>query len=79
MFKINYKISKKSKDIIQKYVSATFKNINLEFYGVKTAKIKELINVELPIVEIKDNSIDFVFLLEDNTYGWGIIGDNLKV
>lgn len=68
MFKINYKISKKSKDIIQKYVSATFKNINLEFYGVKTAKIKELINVELPIVEIKDNSMDFVFLLEDNTY-----------
>lgn len=68
MVLIEYKISKKSKDIIQKYVSATFKDVNFDFYGLKTAKIKELINVELPIIEIKDNSMDFVFLLEDNTY-----------
>lgn len=68
MIKIDYKISKKSKDIIQKYVSSAFKNISLDFYGVKTAKIKELISVELPILEITDNSMDFVFLLEDNTY-----------
>lgn len=65
---IDYKISKKAKDIIQKYVASAFKDVSLDFYGVKTAKIKELINVELPIIEIKDNSMDFVFLLEDNTY-----------
>lgn len=68
MVTIDYKISKKSKDIIQKYVSSTFKNVSLEMYGIKTAKVKELINVELPIIEVKDNSMDFVFLLEDDTY-----------
>lgn len=68
MIKINYKISKKSKDIIQKYVAGVFKDISLNFYGIKTAKVKELINVELPIIDINDNSTDFVFLLQDNTY-----------
>lgn len=34
----------------------------------RSAKVKELISVELPIIEVKDNSMDFVFLLEDNTY-----------
>jgi hypothetical protein len=35
---------------------------------VKSAKIKELINTELQIVEIATTSTDFVFLLEDGTY-----------
>ena len=62
------KISKRAKDIIQKRTSALFKDATLEYYGVKTAKITELINVELPIVEVNDSSTDFVFLLEDDTY-----------
>jgi len=62
------RISKHSKDIIQKYASGLFKDTTLEFFGLKTAKIKELINVELPVVEVGENSIDFVFLLEDETY-----------
>jgi hypothetical protein len=33
-----------------------------------SAKIKELINVELPAVEVTGSSADFVFLLEDETY-----------
>ena len=62
------RISKHSKDIIQKYASGLFKDTTLEFFGIKTAKIKELINVELPVVEVAENSIDFIFLLEDETY-----------
>lgn len=61
-------ISKHAKDLIQKYTSGLFKNATLEFYGVKTAKIKELINVELPAVEVTGSSSDFIFLLEDDTY-----------
>lgn len=34
----------------------------------RSGKVKELISLELPIIEVKDNSMDFVFLLEDNTY-----------
>ncbi|MDR1688542.1 MAG: hypothetical protein LBS21_08025 [Clostridiales bacterium] len=62
------KISKQAKDLIQKYTSNLFKDATLEFYGIKTAKIKELINVELPEVMVKASGMDIVFLLEDNTY-----------
>lgn len=65
---MNTKISKHAKDIIQKYTSSLFKDATLEFYGIKTAKIKELINIELPVVEVSETSADFVFLLEDNNY-----------
>ena len=56
------KISKHAKDIIQKHTSGLFRNASLEFYGIKTAKIKELINVELTIVEAGTTSIDFCTL-----------------
>jgi len=65
---IDTKISQHTKDIIQKYTSSLFKNATLEFYGIKTARIKELINVELPVIEVSDSSTDFIFLLEDNSY-----------
>ena len=68
MNKLNIKISKHKKDIIQKYTSGLFRDATLEFYGVKSAKIKELINVDLQVIEVADMSTDFVFLLEDNTY-----------
>lgn len=68
MNKIDTNISRNAKDIIQKYTSGLFKDTTLEFYGIKTAKIKELINVELPVVEVGETSTDFIFLLEDNTY-----------
>ncbi|MDR0300798.1 MAG: hypothetical protein LBI04_00610, partial [Treponema sp.] len=61
-------ISKHAKDLIQKYTSGLFRDATLEFYGIKTAKIKELINVELPVMEVGGGSADFVFLLEDESY-----------
>lgn len=66
--KLDIKISQRAKDIIQKYTSALFRNATLEFYGIKTARIKEPINVELPVIEVADTSTDFIFLLEDDTY-----------
>ena len=62
------KISRNAVDIIQKYTSSLFRDATLEFYGIKTAKIKELINVELPVMEVGGSSADFVFLLEDDSY-----------
>ncbi|MCL2775828.1 MAG: hypothetical protein FWD71_21150 [Oscillospiraceae bacterium] len=64
---MDVEISRGVKDIISKHTSGLFKNTALEFYGIKTAKVKELINVELPIVKVKDTSMDIVFLLEDDT------------
>jgi hypothetical protein len=62
------KISIHANDLIQKYASGLFRDATLEFYGIKTAKIKELINVELPIMEVGGSAADYVFLLEDGTY-----------
>ncbi len=68
MNKLDTKISRQARDIIQKYASGLFKDTTLEFYGIKAARIKELINVELPVIEVADSSTDYIFLLEDDTY-----------
>ena len=68
IIKLEITISKHKKDIIQKFASGVFKDASLEFYGIKTAKIKEPINVELPVLKVSEESTDFVFLLEDGTY-----------
>lgn len=68
MINLEVKISKHTNDIIQKYASGLFKDATLEFYGIKTAKIKELINIELPVLELGESSADFAFLLEDDSY-----------
>jgi hypothetical protein len=60
-------ISRRAKDIIQKYASGLFKDSTLDFYGIKTAKIKEMINIEFPVIEVKDSGTDILFLLEDDT------------
>ena len=65
---IDTKITKHVNDVIQKYASGLFRNATLEFYGIKTAPIKELINPELPVVEVGGGAADIVFLLEDDAY-----------
>jgi hypothetical protein len=62
------KITRNARDIIQKHTGTLFKDAALSFYGINTAKVKELVNVELPIVEVGRVVMDFVFLLEDDTY-----------
>ena len=68
MLPIDTKITKHINDVIQKYASGLFRNATLEFYGIKTAPIKELINPEVPVVEVAGGATDIVFLLEDDTY-----------
>ena len=68
MINIEVNMPKHSKDIINKYTSALFKDMTLEFFGVKAAKIKELISGELPVVEVSVLRTDCIFLLEDDTY-----------
>jgi len=65
---IDTKITKHVNDVIQKYASGLFRNATLEFYGIKTAPIKELINPELPKVEVSGGAADMVFLLVDDNY-----------
>ena len=57
-----------TKHVIQKYANALFKDATLDFYGIKTAPIKELINPELPVIEVSGGAADIVFLLEDDNY-----------
>ena len=68
MTPINTKISKHANDLIQKYATSLFRNATLEFYGIKSAPIKELINPELPEIKVTGGAADIVFLLEDDTY-----------
>ena len=65
---LDTKITKHVNDVIQKYASGLFRNATLEFYGIKTSPIRELINPELPVVEVSGGAADIIFLLEDETY-----------
>ena len=65
---IDIKISKHQNDIIQKHVNAVFRNAALKFYGITTAPVQELVNPELPKIEVAGGAADMVFLLEDDTY-----------
>lgn len=65
MIELKNEVTPHFKDVLQKYTSALFKDTTLEYFGIKTAKVKEPINVELPGLEIKETRADFIFLLED--------------
>lgn len=61
-------IAYQNNDIILKYMSEAFKDTALSFYGLNTAKIKAVIPTELPVLEVSEEAMDFVFLLEDNSF-----------
>jgi len=54
-------------DVIMKATAAMFKDQTLEMFGLKTAKIVDVMPTVLPVVEAREKRIDFVFLLEDDT------------
>jgi len=60
-------ISGHNNDIIMKATAAMFKDKSLEVFGLKTAKIVDIMPTVLPVVEAKEKRVDFVFLLEDDT------------
>ena len=61
-------ITYQNNDIILKYMSEAFRDTALNFYGLNTAKIKAVISTDLPVLEVTEESMDFVFLLEDNSF-----------
>ena len=61
-------VSNKNNDIILKYMSGAFKDSTLDFYGLDLPKIKGVVPTELPVLEVTDEMMDYVFELEDNTY-----------
>ena len=60
-------ITKHNNDIIMKAMAETFKDKTLKIFGFETAKIVDVIPTVLPVLEVKENRIDYIFLLEDNT------------
>ncbi|MBZ4662706.1 MAG: hypothetical protein JG776_388 [Caloramator sp.] len=63
----NIHISHNNNDIILKYMAEAFKDTTLEFLGIKLPKIKSVIPTDLPIIDVKEEVMDFVFLLEDDS------------
>ena len=48
-------------------MTATFMHEVLELYDLKLAKIIDVVQTQVPMIEIKDRSMDIAFLLEDDT------------
>ena len=60
-------ISGHNTDIIMKATAEMFKDKTLEMFGLKTARIVDIMPTVLPMVEAREKRVDFVFLLEDET------------
>ena len=67
MIVLETEINAHNNDIIMKATAAMFKDKTLEVFGLKTAKIVDIMPTVLPVVEAKEKRVDFVFLLEDDT------------
>ncbi|ACV61598.1 hypothetical protein Dtox_0684 [Desulfofarcimen acetoxidans DSM 771] len=60
-------ITRQNNDVIMKAVSQLFTDKTLSAIGLKTARIVSVMPTVLPVVEVKEKRIDFVFLLKDNS------------
>jgi hypothetical protein len=60
-------ISEHNTDIIMKATAEMFKDKTLEMFGLKTARIVDIMPTVLPVVEAREKRVDFVFLLEDES------------
>ena len=65
---MNTEITQHCNDVIMKAMAETFKDKTLRLFGLDTAKIVGVIPTVLPVVEVKENRTDYIFLLEDNTF-----------
>jgi len=60
-------ISHQNQDIIYKYMAEFFRNETLEYYGLNLPKIVNVKPTELPIIQLTDRNMDYVFELEDSS------------
>lgn len=55
-------------DIIFRNMTEQLKEKALDFYGVSTAPIVQVVPTDLPTITVNDRRMDFMFLLQDDTY-----------
>jgi len=60
-------ITRNRQDIIFKKMSELFKDETLEYYELNLPKIISVKPTELPVINVSDRNMDFVFELEDNS------------
>jgi hypothetical protein len=60
-------ITHNSQDIIFKKMSELFKDETLKYYELNLPKIISVKPTELPVINVSDRNMDFVFELEDNS------------
>jgi len=60
-------VTRQANDVIMKAVAETFKDKTLKIFGLHTPRIIGVIPTVLPVVEVKENRTDYIFLLEDDT------------
>ena len=60
-------ITWQNNDVIMKAVSQLFTDKTLSAIGLKTPKIVSVMPTVLPVLEVKEKRMDFVFLLQDNS------------
>jgi len=64
---LDTEITLHSNDVIMKAMAETFKDKTLRVFGLNTAKIIGVIPTVLPVLEVKENRTDYIFVLEDNS------------
>ena len=67
VFQLEAEITKHSNDVIMKAMAETFKDKTLKIFGLDSARITGVIPTVLPVLEVKENRTDYIFLLADNT------------
>jgi len=60
-------VTRQANDVIMKAVAGAFKDKTLKIFGLDTPRIKAVIPTVLPVLEVKENRTDYIFLLEDDT------------
>ena len=60
-------VTRQVNDVIMKAMAGTFKDKTLKIFGLNTPRIKAVIPTVLPVLEVKENRTDYIFLLEDDT------------
>ena len=63
----DYSIPRNHKDIGFRSLTAMFKDDFIPFTGIDLPKVKDVIQTNVPTIEVKDRGMDINFLLEDET------------
>ncbi len=61
-------VAKTGKDLTQKFLSHLFRGRFLGHFGLGEVEVTEAVSTELPVVQVKEQRMDFVFRLEDSSF-----------